>query len=50
MRKYVDDHEVGLWNIYEFTPEAKDLHEYGKPVQRYWRLAAAMVGHRAVRR
>jgi methylmalonyl-CoA/ethylmalonyl-CoA epimerase len=45
MRKYVDDFGIGPWIIYEFGPEnAKDLHEYGRPVKRSWRLAVAMVG------
>ena len=42
MRKYVDHYGIGPWKIYEFI--AKDLHEYGQPVQRSWRLAVAMVG------
>ncbi len=45
MRKYVDDYGIGPWKIYEFNPgNAKDLREYGQPVQRSWRLAIAMVG------
>jgi methylmalonyl-CoA/ethylmalonyl-CoA epimerase len=45
MRKYVDDYGIGPWKIYEFNPgNAKDLREYGQPVQRSWRLAVAMVG------
>jgi methylmalonyl-CoA/ethylmalonyl-CoA epimerase len=45
IRKYVDDYRIGPWKIYEFNPgNAKDLREYGRPVQRSWRLAVAMVG------
>jgi methylmalonyl-CoA/ethylmalonyl-CoA epimerase len=45
MRTYVHDYGIGPWEIYEFNPgNVKDLREYGKPVQRSWRLAAAMVG------
>jgi len=42
MRKYVDEYGIGPWKIYDFI--AKDLHEYGQPVKRSWRLAVAMVG------
>jgi methylmalonyl-CoA/ethylmalonyl-CoA epimerase len=42
MRRYVDEYGIGPWKIYEFI--AKDLHEYGQPVKRSWRLAVAMVG------
>ncbi len=45
MRKYVEDFGIGPWQIFEFNPgNAPDLREYGKPVQRSWRLAVAMVG------
>jgi hypothetical protein len=45
MRTYVDDYGIGPWKIYEFNPEnAKDLHEYGQPVERSWRLAVTTVG------
>jgi len=42
MRRYVDEYGIGPWKIYEFN--AKDLREYGLPVERSWRLAVAMVG------
>jgi len=46
MRKYVDDYGIGPWRVYGFNPgNATDLHEYGRPVKRSWRLAVAMVGH-----
>jgi methylmalonyl-CoA/ethylmalonyl-CoA epimerase len=41
MRAYVDEYGIGPWKIYEFN---QDLHEYGRPVKRSWRLAVAMVG------
>jgi hypothetical protein len=45
MRTYVEDYGIGPWEVYEFNPgNAKDLHEYGQPVERSWRLAVAMVG------
>lgn len=45
MRKYVDAYGIGPWQIYEFNPgNATDLHEYGQPVKRSWRVAVAMVG------
>jgi methylmalonyl-CoA/ethylmalonyl-CoA epimerase len=45
MRTYVHDYGIGPWDIYEFNPEnAKDLHEYGQPVERSWRLAVTTVG------
>jgi methylmalonyl-CoA/ethylmalonyl-CoA epimerase len=45
MRAYVDDYGIGPWDVYEFNPtNAKDLHEYGRPVERSWRLAITMVG------
>ena len=45
MRKYVDEYGIGPWKIFEFNPgNAEDLHEYGKPVKRSWRVAVAMVG------
>ena len=45
MRKYVDDYGIGPWQIFEFNPgNAKDLREHGRPAQRSWRLAVAMVG------
>jgi hypothetical protein len=35
LRRYVDDYGIGQWEILEFTPrDAKDLHEYGRPVER----------------
>src|SRR6266851_5540296 len=46
IRRYVNDYGIGPWEVAEFNPEnAKDLREYGKPVQRSWRLATAMIGH-----
>lgn len=43
--RYVDDYGIGPWQIHEFNAEnAKDLHEYGQPVERSWRLATTMVG------
>ena len=47
LRRYVDDYGIGPWQIYEFNAEdAKDLHEYGQPVERSWRVrvASTMVG------
>ncbi len=45
LRRYVDDYGIGPWQVYEFNAEnAKDLHEYGQPVERAWRLAVTMVG------
>ena len=45
IRKYVDDYGIGPWKIYEFTPaNAPDLHEYGQPAKRSFRVAGAMVG------
>ncbi len=45
MRKYVDDHGIGPWEVVEFDAgEPEALHEHGQPVDRSWRLATAMVG------
>jgi methylmalonyl-CoA/ethylmalonyl-CoA epimerase len=45
MRSYVDDHGIGPWEVVEFhAGEAEALHEHGRPVERSWRLATAMVG------
>jgi methylmalonyl-CoA/ethylmalonyl-CoA epimerase len=45
MQRYVDDYGVGPWEIVEFDAEnANDLHEYGQPVERSWRLATTMIG------
>jgi methylmalonyl-CoA/ethylmalonyl-CoA epimerase len=45
MRRYVDDHGIGPWEIVEFhVGPAEALHEHGRPVERSWRLATAMVG------
>ena len=45
LRAYVDDYGIGPWEIYEFNPaNAKDLREYGQPVERSWRVATTMVG------
>jgi len=45
MRNYVDHYGIGPWQIFEFNPgNARDLHDYGQPVKRSWRLAIAMVG------
>jgi methylmalonyl-CoA/ethylmalonyl-CoA epimerase len=45
MQRYVDDFGIGPWEIYEFNAgNAEDLHEYGLPVDRAWRLATTMVG------
>lgn len=45
LRRYVDDYGIGPWQVYEFNAEnAKDLHEYGQPVERSWRLAVTMIG------
>jgi methylmalonyl-CoA/ethylmalonyl-CoA epimerase len=45
MRSYVDDHGIGPWEIVEFhAGKAEALHEHGRPVERSWRLATAMVG------
>jgi methylmalonyl-CoA/ethylmalonyl-CoA epimerase len=44
LRKYVDDYGIGPWEVYEFNPgNAKDLHEYGQPVERSWRLAVTQL-------
>ncbi len=47
LRRYVEDYGIGPWQVSEFGAEnAKDLHEYGRPVERSWRTRAAftMVG------
>src|SRR6266566_9713882 len=45
MRRYVDEHGIGPWEVVEFhAGEAEGLHEHGRPVDRSWRLATAMVG------
>jgi methylmalonyl-CoA/ethylmalonyl-CoA epimerase len=45
MRRYVDDHGIGPWEVVEFhAGETEALHEHGQPVDRSWRLATAMVG------
>jgi methylmalonyl-CoA/ethylmalonyl-CoA epimerase len=45
MRRYVDDHGIGPWEIVEFhAGEAESLQEHGRRVTRSWRLATAMVG------
>jgi methylmalonyl-CoA/ethylmalonyl-CoA epimerase len=45
MQRYVDDYGIGPWEIVEFEAgNANDLHEYGQPVERSWRLATTMVG------
>ena len=50
VRRYVDDYGIGPWQVHEFDPEtAKDLHEYGQPVERpgrgaVTRFATTMVG------
>lgn len=45
MRRYVDDHGIGPWEVVEFhAGEAEALREHGRPVARSWRLATAMVG------
>lgn len=45
IRRYVEDYGIGPWDIHEFKPgNAKDLREYGQPVERSWRGATAMVG------
>jgi len=45
MKRYVDDYGIGPWEIVEFNAEnANDLHEYGQPVERSWRLATTMIG------
>src|SRR5712671_2735727 len=45
MGRYVDEHGIGPWEIVEFhAGEAEGLREHGRPVDRSWRLATAMVG------
>jgi methylmalonyl-CoA/ethylmalonyl-CoA epimerase len=45
MQRYAEGHGIGPWEIIEFhAGEAEALHEHGQPVDRYWRLATAMVG------
>jgi len=45
VRRYVDDYGIGPWQFHEFNAgNANDLHEYGQPVERSWRLAVTMVG------
>jgi Glyoxalase/Bleomycin resistance protein/Dioxygenase superfamily len=45
MRRYVDEHGIGPWEVVEFQAgEAEALREHGQPVERSWRLATAMVG------
>jgi glyoxalase/bleomycin resistance protein/dioxygenase superfamily protein len=45
IQRYVEDHGIGPWERVEFhAGEAEALHEHGRPVERSWRLATAMVG------
>ena len=50
LRRYVEDYGIGPWQVHEFDPEtAKDMHEYGQPVERpgrgaVTRFAIATVG------
>jgi hypothetical protein len=45
MQTYLDDYGIGPWEIVEFhAGDAEALHEHGRPVDRSWRLATAMVG------
>jgi methylmalonyl-CoA/ethylmalonyl-CoA epimerase len=45
MQRYIDDHGIGPWEIVEFhAGEAELLQEHGRPVDRAWRLATAMIG------
>jgi len=45
MRRYIDEYGIGPWEIHEFAAgNAEDLHEHGRPVERFWRLATTMVG------
>lgn len=45
MRTYIEEHGIGPWEVVEFhAGEAEALREHGKPVDRSWRLATAMVG------
>jgi catechol 2,3-dioxygenase-like lactoylglutathione lyase family enzyme len=45
MRTYVEEYDIGPWDVYEFNPETvRDMHEDGEPVERSWRLALAQVG------
>jgi glyoxalase/bleomycin resistance protein/dioxygenase superfamily protein len=45
IQRYVEDHGIGPWERVEFhAGDAEALHEHGRPVERSWRLATAMVG------
>jgi hypothetical protein len=45
LRRYVDDYNVGLWQVFEVTPEnAPDLYHDGQPVEGSTRAATTMVG------
>ncbi len=45
IRTYVDEHGILPLHIHEFNPaNAKNLPEYGEPVEGSWRLAVTMVG------
>ena len=50
LRRYVDDFGIGPWQVQEFDPEsAKDMREYGQPVERsgrgaVTRFATTMIG------
>jgi hypothetical protein len=45
MKTYVEDYGIGPWHVYEFHPgNVSGMHEGGRPVERSWRLAVAMVG------
>lgn len=44
IQKYVNDYGISPWEVFEFTPgNTKDFREYGQPVERFWRLAVAIV-------
>ncbi len=50
LRRYVEAYGIGPWQVHEFDPEtAKDMREYGQPIERPWRgavtrFAVATVG------
>jgi methylmalonyl-CoA/ethylmalonyl-CoA epimerase len=45
LRRYVDDYDIGPWQLFEVTPEnAPDLCHDGQPIKGSTRAATTMVG------
>jgi hypothetical protein len=45
VRRYEDDYGIGPWQVYEVNAEnAKELREYGQPVERSWRQLSLAFG------